>query len=437
MITVHYGAGVDGDDDIYCTVGGVAHCKTDFGDIRFTDNDEDTLLDYWMESKVDSDNAVFWVEVKDDLSTDPVTIYIYYGKADASTTSNGANTFLLFDHFDDNSIDSALWATSGTPTESGTELSLHAVSELVYSKTNFQFKAARLKLKVNTWGTLIDIGFTTALIGEAFGERLVGFGTPTLQVISGVDAAHYTLTNKGAQGAGYRIYDIKWASNNAKFLIDDGSETEHNIAANIYQISTRFQFFIYGSASANFVVDWVCIRNYVNPEPAHSTWGTEESSGGVAYELTVTEYLGFSDSKTMSRTVNEYLGMYSFRYKFKEVAEYLGMYDFKGRMKTVTEYLGFIDSKVRSRTINELLGLFDSKERKKAIHRVYDEFLGFLDSKTRSRFIYEYLGLKDSKSVHLLKIVLEYLGIIEKVSADTKGEKLYEKPNRQVIVNEE
>ena len=276
-IKVYKTTGTDGTENGMGKVYVGSNCRDDFGDIRFTDNDGDTLLDCWMETLSSGVYAIFWVEVKDDLSTDPVTIYIYYGKADASTTSNGANTFLLFDHFDDNSIDSALWATSGTPTESGTELSLHAVSELVYSKTNFQFKAARLKLKVNTWGTLIDIGFTTTLAGETFGERLVGFNTPTLQVISGVDVTHYTLTNKGAQGAGYRIYDIKWASNNAKFLIDDGSETEHNIAANIYQISTRFQFFIYASATANFVVDWVCIRNYVNPEPAHSTWGTEES----------------------------------------------------------------------------------------------------------------------------------------------------------------
>src|SRR3990172_2261025 len=92
-ITAHYGSGSDGDDDFYCD----SNCKTDFGDIRFTSSDGSTLLSYWMESKTDSDNAVFWVKVTDDLSTTARTIYVYYGKSDATTTSNGGNTFIWFD----------------------------------------------------------------------------------------------------------------------------------------------------------------------------------------------------------------------------------------------------------------------------------------------------------------------------------------------------
>ena len=38
-------------------------CRSDFGDIRFTDSDGVTELSYWMEEKVDGDYAVFWVKV--------------------------------------------------------------------------------------------------------------------------------------------------------------------------------------------------------------------------------------------------------------------------------------------------------------------------------------------------------------------------------------
>ena len=49
---------------------------------------------------MDSDYATFWVEVTEDLSSD-CTIYVYYGKSDALTTSNGASTFpLLFQNFE-------------------------------------------------------------------------------------------------------------------------------------------------------------------------------------------------------------------------------------------------------------------------------------------------------------------------------------------------
>ena len=91
-ITVHYSTGSDGDDDVYCS----NHCKTDFADIRFTDNDGSTVLKCWMESKTDSDNVVFWVKVEDSLESANQTIYVYYGKTDATTISNGANTFPMF-----------------------------------------------------------------------------------------------------------------------------------------------------------------------------------------------------------------------------------------------------------------------------------------------------------------------------------------------------
>ena len=107
-IKAHYGSGTDSGEDVYLN----GHCRTDFGDIRFTDDDGTTLLDYWMEEKSDSDYAVFWVEVKDDLSSSSATIYIYYGKSDATYTdaqTHGENTFLFFDDFPGTSLDTDKW----------------------------------------------------------------------------------------------------------------------------------------------------------------------------------------------------------------------------------------------------------------------------------------------------------------------------------------
>ena len=88
-ITIHYSAGASTDGDMYCD----SLCKTDFGDIRFTSADGETLLDYWVYSKVDSDNAVIWFEVAGDLNSDRV-IYIYYGNNAAVSASSQANTFV-------------------------------------------------------------------------------------------------------------------------------------------------------------------------------------------------------------------------------------------------------------------------------------------------------------------------------------------------------
>jgi len=70
------------------------HCESDFSDIRITSDDGQTLLDYWIEYKADNDFAFIWVKIPGDLSTVAKTIYLYYGKSGAVTTSDILNTFL-------------------------------------------------------------------------------------------------------------------------------------------------------------------------------------------------------------------------------------------------------------------------------------------------------------------------------------------------------
>lgn len=73
------------------------NCRTDFGDLRFVASDRVTLLDYWIEDKIDGDYAILWVEI-DSIPADPNTtdIFLYYGKADAESISSGKDTFSEF-----------------------------------------------------------------------------------------------------------------------------------------------------------------------------------------------------------------------------------------------------------------------------------------------------------------------------------------------------
>ena len=89
--TVSLGGGGDFD------IGG--KCKTDFSDLRFTDNDGVSLLSYWLQHKVDSSIARFWINVNDSLSTEAQTIWCYYGNPDAESLSDGWATFPFFDDF--------------------------------------------------------------------------------------------------------------------------------------------------------------------------------------------------------------------------------------------------------------------------------------------------------------------------------------------------
>jgi len=104
---------VDSGSEVY-----IKDVRDDFGDVRFTASDGTTLLDYFMERKTNRIEAVFWVELADDLTSDDVTFYIYYDKVDATTTSNGETTFpWLFDDLDNYTIGDSPngvdWATEG------------------------------------------------------------------------------------------------------------------------------------------------------------------------------------------------------------------------------------------------------------------------------------------------------------------------------------
>jgi hypothetical protein len=76
--------------------------NADFSDIRFKDSTGTTLLNYWLEVKVNSTSATFWVEVPSIAASTTTTIYMYYGNAAATTLSSGVSTFPFFDDFTGN-----------------------------------------------------------------------------------------------------------------------------------------------------------------------------------------------------------------------------------------------------------------------------------------------------------------------------------------------
>lgn len=84
--------------------------RDDFGDIRFTTSDGQTLLNYWIESYTAGSIATFWIKI-DSIPASPgtSTIYIYYDNPSQTTTSNGPNTFIYFEDFSTNPTSQWTW----------------------------------------------------------------------------------------------------------------------------------------------------------------------------------------------------------------------------------------------------------------------------------------------------------------------------------------
>lgn len=109
-ITITGVAGCGENYPINLTVADESEMQADYDDLRFTDNDGFTLLDYWIET-YDASFCYVWVEVKDNLDTNQI-IYMYYGNDAVSDLSDADDVFYFYDGFE-GVVNFAKWDTVG------------------------------------------------------------------------------------------------------------------------------------------------------------------------------------------------------------------------------------------------------------------------------------------------------------------------------------
>jgi len=93
---------------VLVTVAYDSDMQADFDDIRFTSSNGITELSYFLDSKTDSSTANFWVKAPS-IGQGNSTIYMYYGNSSVATTSNGKNTFVIYDNLESGTIDTNIW----------------------------------------------------------------------------------------------------------------------------------------------------------------------------------------------------------------------------------------------------------------------------------------------------------------------------------------
>ena len=322
IIVVHYGNGTDYNDNTKKPPEGHVylngHCKSDFSDVRFTDDDKVTLLDYWIETCYPEDNATFWVEIADDLSSSDVTIYIYYGNSDATSLSNGEDTFILFDDWEDGQdhVGSKWTVTYSRPTTLGGS---HSVV------TDGNVKALRFFLDTDSTSRVFK---STSTIPDGFALRcrakMLQGGTknvftldtfPRFQDPDNFERAWYhclyeeyrinkrvsasttllgqTGTDSYPWNSEYNVYHIYESQiNGLKFrFLRDGTQ----ILSSSSGWDTSDKPIAFGAArwsggNAEVYYDWVFVRKWVDPEPSHGSWGIEETSSEAPTEEYTTLY---------------------------------------------------------------------------------------------------------------------------------------------------
>ena len=270
----------------------LGRARTDFGDLRFTDDDGVTLLDYWMEAKVDSDYANFWIEVLDDLSTSNATIYVYYGNASATSLSNGPATFLFFDDFATDTTANYTKAAFKGPNGLAPTVTWNSAGYLEITMTTVG-KAGTVTRTGTSYGAGYAIDGKVKISNQAnvqVGSCIAGstndliavgssyISLPTydryIRILKGSGGAEQNLAYSWTYGydwANWHVLSLAVTSSTVKMYIDYAEK----LSAAFTMESGRVGFFAYIGDSLTYKVygDELKVRKFTYPEPTHGSWG--------------------------------------------------------------------------------------------------------------------------------------------------------------------
>ena len=271
---VHRTDGDDDGEDVY--IG--TNCNEDYSDLRFTSLDN-IPMSYWIE-EIGTDYAVVWAKVPS-IPTSGIQMYLYYGNAGAESLSNGDETFIFFDGFDADSLDTNKWtASGGSTTVSG------GICTVEYSGSNAYLTS------YDAWNTGIILRtriksahYQTTTYQEFIGlrdnpnNRQTGgayFSDPTTGKKYGcVDASGYTITDMDGWSADtWGVIEIEAADSSAKFRVNDNNEK--TISTHYYTGSTPICVRARTANGAKVEMDWVLIRKCAGVAPSHQVWEADE-----------------------------------------------------------------------------------------------------------------------------------------------------------------
>ncbi len=302
-IKVYYGSGIDGTETIGgATFGKVycdSKCRVDFGDIRFTESDETSLLNYWIEEQVDSDYAIIWVEV-DSIPASPGTtdIYIYYGNVGASTTSNGDNTFLIFNDCATTTgwsvqtiTGSPAWGTAimdGATTiyiEANNHNEKLRIQYDTILSTGRENRRALTRVKHTSWNQDGYFNWYTPLIlspSTQYDALRYSSYYDYYTIYASVGGVSDTTNYNAGHPSGWYRYEKKTNAAGAVTGYRDDTELGTATVDGDYS-GGKVMYYVneWNPGLTKHYIDWFAIGKYVDPEPTHITWGPETTATAV------------------------------------------------------------------------------------------------------------------------------------------------------------
>jgi len=238
------------------------HCQADYDDVRFT-NSTGAELAYYLWPDYDSSSARFCVRLEG--ATSAGTLTVYYGSPGTTTTSDGDGTYFLFDNFDEDTLNTTKWTSTGSISISGGILTISNAGKIrstgtFGNKHTFMARAKVAPVSQNWVGWLNTPSGTFAIFQYTTSSRCHVSFTSDHNNAAPIDFA-----------GEFHTFEIRRGSSTI-FLIDGGN------SITVAQSSTaqiRVTCEIY-SGIQTMLVDWVAVRAYSATPPASLDFSGEQ-----------------------------------------------------------------------------------------------------------------------------------------------------------------
>lgn len=207
------------------TVAYAAAMQGDFDDLRITQADGETLVDAWLESKIDDTSAVVWAEFPTTpANTVTQDYYLYYGSTSASSIWNFDNTFIGGDPFDNATLDTGRWpSVDGTPVYS-IDATNHYLEVTDMAESNWQ-NGKGFHSKALTYPTewIIDDAYS----GNGF--RQYQSSSVDAMLMEDRFSVHHTAWSVGDQGVAFTcLYDAHSNDAYVRYLAGVGGNADYD-----------------------------------------------------------------------------------------------------------------------------------------------------------------------------------------------------------------
>jgi hypothetical protein len=266
--------------------------RSDGGDIRFADGA--TLLNYWVESGINTTSTTIWVKVPSIPASSSKTIYVYYGNPSATSQSNGDATFDFFDDFEGTSLNTSKWAlqksaggsisiSNGNITFSVSGTSdyvwIHSINSFAYPVWQ-EAKVVSMPSGTPTYRQGLSTGTNLRSNGNYYNSYSIDwcYGGNSFRIVGDDSSIGWAVTQVSS-GFNTGIWKFSWVSTGSQI----GTDSKNSLTSSDTKVSIANYYAYFGIAATyagSVVVDWVRIRKYTSPEPTTSI-GAEEKRPSI------------------------------------------------------------------------------------------------------------------------------------------------------------